>query len=262
MTETLAEWRERAPRLVAECAELWSLRLGEPYEHANLSITRRAELPGGTPAVLKVGYPHHESEHEADALGHYDGHSAVRLLAHDRERYAMLLERCEPGTPVWAVEDDDEATRSVAEVLRSMWRSPAPDHPFDVLADEAELWIEELRARPGDRALADEAVGTLRDLAATQGELVVCHQDLHGGNVLRAERGWLAIDPKPVVGEREFDTASLIRDRRATISAPIMRRRMDILVYELGLDCERTRAWAFAHAMAWDHPGVARLLRL
>ena len=48
-----------------------------------------------------------------------------------------------------------------------------------------------------------------------QGEPVVLHQDLHGGNVLRAQREpWLAIDPKPLVGEREFDTASFLRDRR------------------------------------------------
>lgn len=259
---TLQEWKERAPRLVEECAQLWSLRLGEPYEHANLSDTRPVELPDGTPAVLKVGFPHHESEHEADALTHYGGRGAVRLLAHDPARNAMLLERCDPGMQLWAVEDDEEATRSAAGVLRSLWRVPAPDHPFDLLTAEVALWTDEIRARGGDRALADAAIATMRELVPTQGELVVCHQDLHGGNVLRAQRGWLAIDPKPVAGEREFDTASLIRDRRATISVPIMQRRIDILVDELGLDRERTHAWAFAHAMAWDHPSVASLLRL
>ena len=67
---------------------------------------------------------------------------------------------------------------------------------------------------------------------------------------------WLAIDPKPLVGERAFDTAWLLRDRRASIAAdPHPRRRMlrrlDLLSAELGLDQERMRRWGIARAVAW-----------
>ena len=91
----------------------------------------------------------------------------------------------------------------------------------------------------------------LRDAGPTQRERVLMHQDFHGGNVLLSERGWLAIDPKPLVGEREFDVASLIRDRRPTTKAA-MERRLDYLVERLDLDRERTRGWAIAHALAWN----------
>ena len=56
----------------------------------------RAELSDGTPAALKVFWPHREAEQEADALERWDGDGAVRLLARDDARNAMLLERCEP----------------------------------------------------------------------------------------------------------------------------------------------------------------------
>jgi streptomycin 6-kinase len=69
--------------------------------------------------------------------------------------------------------------------------------------------------------------------------------------VLLSERGWLAIDAKPLVGEREFDVASLIRDRRPATKAA-MERRLDYLVDRLDLDRERTRGWAIAHALAWN----------
>jgi streptomycin 6-kinase len=69
--------------------------------------------------------------------------------------------------------------------------------------------------------------------------------------VLLSERGWLAIDAKPLVGEREFDVASLIRDRRPASKAR-MEHRLAYLVERLGLDPERTRGWAIAHALAWD----------
>lgn len=240
------EWRARAPGLAQEAAERWSLRLGEPYPPGAGSLTLRAELPDRTPAVLKIGWPHFEAQYEPQALAHYDGRGAVRLLAHDPELTALLLERCEPGTPLLELADEGEAFRIAAGVLRRLWRAPADGHPFDLLADLAAGWAQ----LPGLAGLP------VRELAGSQGELVVCHQDFHRGNVLRAEREpWLAIDPKPIVGEREFDTAALLRDGPGDLGA-----RLDLLSGELGLDRERMRLWGVVHAVAWDHPEVARLL--
>ena len=111
-------------------------------------------------------------------------------------------------------------------------------------------------AEPFERELADLGGALAAELAQSQGEQVVLHQDLHGGNVLRAERSpWLAIDPKPLVGEREFDLASLIRDTRDRIDERLVRRRLDLLSELLGLDRERMRCWAIVHALAWGVEG-------
>lgn len=250
-----AEWIDRLPRLLRECEERWSLRLGEPYEYGFVSLAVRAELPDGTPAVLKVGFPHRESEHEADALAHWNGRGAVRLLAYDRDRHALLLERCEPGTTLLDLGDEDESFRLAAGVLARLGRPPAPGHSFRPIAVDAARWVEllperwELLGRPYERRLLDEAVAAFVELPPTQGELVVCHQDFHRGNVLRAEREpWLAIDPKPVLAEREFDVAALVRDAD---DGDVV-RRLDFLVSELGLDRERARRWALAHTLAWE----------
>lgn len=258
------EWLERLPRLVAECAELWSLRVGEPFADANVSYVARADLPDGRRAVLKINFPEPESEHEPDALRHWDGRGAARLLASDTGRGALLVERCEPGTRLWEVADEEEANRIAADVLRRLWRPPRPGHGFRLLADEAARWVENLPAewerlgRPYDRRVLDEAVAFLREAGPSQGEAVVLHQDFHGGNVLRAARApWLAIDPKPLVGEREFDTASLVRDRRWELrkdpqAATRLRRRLDQLAADLALDRGRMRGWSIAHPLAWD----------
>ncbi len=187
----------------------------------------------------------------------------MRLLASDPEARALLVERCAPGTTLWEVADEDEANRIAAGVLRRLWRPAPSEHPFRLLADEAERWADELPARweragrPCERELLEEAVAFLRAAGQEQGEPVVVHQDFHGGNVLRAQREpWLAIDPKPLVGEREFDTASLLRDRRGELARDPnperrLRRRLDLLAAELGLDRERMRGWGIAHALAW-----------
>jgi streptomycin 6-kinase len=258
-----ADWLDRLPEIVGSCAARWSLEVGSPFEPATISYVAPARFPDGADAVLKVNFPEPESEHEPAALRLWDGRGAVRVLAADPGERALLVERCVPGTTLWEVADEDEADRIAAGVLRRLWRPAPAEHPFRLLADEAARWADELpkrwehAGRPCERSLLDEAVAFLRTAGPDQGEQVVVHQDFHGGNVLRAEREpWLAIDPKPLVGEREFDTASLLRDRRDALardpgSARRVRRRLDLLAAALDLDRERMRGWGIAHALAW-----------
>ena len=261
-----AAWLDSLPSIVASCAEEWELQVGEPFEGGNISLVVSADLPSGTPAVLKINFPEPESEHEPAALDHWDGDGAVRLLRYDESRRALLVERCLPGTTLWSIPDDREATRIAARVLARIWRPPPAEHRFRLLAAEAARWAVELPAswealgRPFARPVLDEAVAACLELGPEQGEPVVLHQDFHGGNVLRATREpWLAIDPKPLVGEREFDAASLLRDRRWLLEQsdgllPI-RARLDLLAAELDLDRERMRRWGIAHALAWGFSG-------
>jgi streptomycin 6-kinase len=253
-----AEWLDQLPQLAADCAEHWELELGPPLEGGNVSLVLQA---GDT--VLKLNFPEEESEHEADALALWNGDGAVRLLAHDPGRNALLLERCRPGTTLWELTDEREATSIAARLLLRIWRPPPPKHPYRLLATEAARWATALPeqwerlGRPFDRKLVDAATAAASDLSCSQEDLVVVHQDFHGGNVLRAQREpWLVIDPKPLVGERAFDAASLLRDRRDELArdpAPArrIRARLDQLTDELGLDRERMRGWGIAHALAW-----------
>ncbi len=253
-------WLRSLPRLVSECTERWRLTLGAPFD-GHVSFVAPATLPDGRAVVLKLSFPSEESEREADALRHWDGAGAVRLLAEDPARRALLLERCDPGTTLWEVEDEDEANAIAADVLRRLWKPAPARHEFRLLAGEAARWATALPARwerlgrPFERDLVDEAVAFLG--SPQRGTPVVLHQDFHGGNVLRATREpWLAIDPKPLVGEREFDLASLLRDRRRELlrdpdPAERVRRRLDHVTTALGVDRERARGWGVAHALAW-----------
>lgn len=238
-------WLAALPRLVAEVAEEWGLEVGNPYQPSGYtSLALRAERDG-EPCVLKVGFADQSSEHEGDALRHYGGVAAVAILAEDTSRRALLLERCEPGTTLLG-EPDDVAARTVAELLTELWSPAAEGHPFRALTDGLPRWEATITGSSRiERRLRDEAVATIRWLADSTGD-VVLHCDLHGGNVLRAtRRPWLAIDPKPVVGDRAFDLASFLRDRATPDLVP---RRFAIVTEITGLDPVRVRAWALAQS--------------
>jgi streptomycin 6-kinase len=206
----------------------------------------RAERDDGAPAVLKLGFPHREAEQEADALERWDGDGAVKLLARDDERHAMLLERCEPGSFLSTATDPIGV---LVELLPRLWRS---GDGFLSLEAETEIWAQYMRENP-DYRFRDVALGLIRELAPTQGEQVLVNQDLHGENVLAAEREpWLAIDPKPLAGEREFSVSSIVRSSELGHSKRDVLYRLDRLCSELDLDRERAKGWTIAQTVAWS----------
>lgn len=258
-TEEGRDWLARLPGIVQACARDWSLALGEPFAYASASLAMPAERGDGSSAVLKVSFPHRESEYEAAALALIDGDGAVRLFEVDEDRQAMLLERAEPGTPLKEL-DLDAALDVFVALLPRLWK-PARS-PFRTLADEAAWWAGTLTddferaGRPFERPLLEAALDAIEALAPTQGEQVLVNQDMHADNVVRARREpWLMIDPKPLAGEREFGIAATVRGRELGHGREAVLHRLDRLTDELDLDRERARAWALAQTIAWAFDG-------
>jgi streptomycin 6-kinase len=161
-----------------------------------------------------------------------------------------------PGTPLSAA-GQEEALDVFVELLPRLWK-PAGS-PFRRLAVEAAWWAGQLvctwdeAGRQFERRLVDAALEALLTLPSTQGEQVLLNQDLHGDNVLASGREpWLAIYPKPLVGEREFGVAPIVRTRELGHSQRDVLRRLDRLTGELGLDRERARGWTIGQTIAWS----------
>ena len=193
----------------------WSLRLGPPFPYAFASLALPAELPDGTPAVLKLQYPDPDSRHEADGAGAL-GRRGGGPVARPRPAAAGAAGRAVRARHAAARAAGDAALDAAADLLPRLWRPAGA--PFTPLAEEAAGWADRMPAnweragRPYERRLIDAALGLLADLVDSQGEQVLVNQDLHAGNVLRATREpWLVIDPKPLTGEREFAVVPIVR---------------------------------------------------
>lgn len=248
------KWLGRLPVVVRDTAERWSLTLAAPFDSDEVScawvaITTRRD---GTSAVLKIGMPHLEGEHEIDGLRFWDGDPTVRLLESDDELNALLLERCEPGTHLRELPETEQDV-VIARLLRRMWREPPPSTPIRPLSALVAAWSDETlrdEAKWLDRGLAAEGLQLFRELPDTANRRVVLATDLHAGNVLRAQREpWLVIDPKPFVGDPAYDaTQHLLNCRARVLARP--RETIDRFAGLLEVDAGRVRQWLFARAAA------------
>ena len=250
------DWLRELPARVSACSSRWKLSLEPPFQQSFVSIVFPARLADGSPRVLKIQYPHPESEHESEALRLWNGKGAIRLFDFDPAHHALLLERCRPGDHLSTI-GASQALEVLVGLLPRLW-VPA-GVPFRSLSDEAAGWLQELpvtwdrAGQPFERELLEGALDAIARLRPTQREQVLLHQDLHGDNVLRAEREpWLVIDPKPLIGEKAFSLAPIIRAYEFGHSSADVIHRLDTLSAALRVDRERARLWALAQTLAWS----------
>ncbi len=263
------EWAafvDRLPRLFRDVTEEWGLAVdGEPtHGYCALVVPVRQD---GTPAVLKLGFPDDESEHEALALQHWAGNGAVRLLRADPHHSAMLLER------LYAVDLTSVEVLGACELVAERYallHVPAPPQ-LRSLSSYVAQWTDQLaelpRAAPVPHRLVQQAVSLGRDLVADDASTgTMIHADLHYENVLAGDRQpWLVIDPKPVSGDPHYEPAPMLWNRwdEAVATGDLrnaVRRRFHTLVDAAYLDEDRARDWVVVrmlHNAFWeleDHP--------
>ena len=248
-------WLGRLPEILAQVQHRWRLRTLSTLEPLHYSFVAFATLEDGTDAIVKAALPGTSQSNEAEALRLFSGNGAVRLLDADLSLGALLFERLVPGTTLAEVDDDNEATRAAAGMIRRL-HLPAPAaRSFHTVAERASD-LDGLRRRfrgltgPFPVDLVERAEARFTHLLATSGPPVLLNGDLHHHNILRAERApWLAIDPKGVVGEAAYEAAAfLCNPIPALLDWPdlteILLRRILLLAELTGCDSERMLAWA------------------
>jgi len=278
-------WRERLPGLVASLEEEWDLRTGEPFTGGIGGWTAPATTADGDEVVLKVSFPHREAREEARALALWCGRGAVRLLRSDRERWALLLERCRPGTRLADAELPADEALPVAAAslvgLRSMQPTAEEAATFERVADVCAEWAIGVRQRmdelgpPFDPGLVALGASLLEELPASAGREVLVHGDFNPGNVLAAEREpWLTIDPKPMVGDPAYDpppmvlqiepeptTVAALRER-ALRFGDLVGEPVDRLLAWTVARCVEAALWSASHGAVDDGLGEMVVARL
>jgi streptomycin 6-kinase len=211
-------------------------------------------LPDGTPAMLKMS-THAEEPNGHVLLDWWDGDGAARALGHEGD--ALLMERAVPGHSLRAMSiegRDMEATAVLCAVLEKLHR-PRADPPEGLVP--LHEWFRELLAPTVTLSpLLDQCRSLAEGLLADQREQRPLHGDLHHDNVLAfGARGWLAIDPKRLQGDRAFDYTTLFTNPdlcgpgiHVAVREDLFERRVHQVSALGGLDRTRLLRWIAASA--------------
>jgi streptomycin 6-kinase len=259
-------WLSHLPTLIKMATRRWDLSEVRPVDNLSFNYVAFAKR-GKEDVILKIGVINHEFFSEMTALRIFNGDGAVQLLDADEDNCMYIMERLRPGEMLVTVEDDETRTHIACDVMTRLWRYQ-PQGSLIQLSD----WfdgLKGLRTRfgggtgPFPQHLVERVESLIPDLFANSSPPVLLHGDCHHFNILSSERGWLAIDPKGVIGPAGYEVGPLLMnpwgdflDRPDPVG--ITERRLAILSERLGFPRERLRDWGLCHAVLsawWDLAG-------
>ncbi|MEU8764514.1 aminoglycoside phosphotransferase family protein [Streptomyces sp. NPDC048659] len=265
-----AEWLGELPELTREAlagAGLAAERVMAPGGRSSLVVL----VPG---AALKLAPAAARPDLERAALAHWNGWGAVRLLG-GADGDGLLLERLHPEVSLRSL-PEAKALLEAAGTVRRLWVEPPAGHGFESVAERTGRQALAMAAHRSDEEtgpLVAAALAAREELLAGEAETLLLHGCFRQGKVLAGDRApWLAVGPEPLVGERAYDLARLVRDRvedlvAASSGASAARRRVNKLADALDLDRERLRGWTLfravesaARALDAGRPADAELL--
>ncbi|HEY3010357.1 MAG TPA: aminoglycoside phosphotransferase family protein [Micromonosporaceae bacterium] len=276
----VAAWFDELPGVLTALARRWQLEFGSPIPRGSVSAVFRCRMADGRPAVLKASPDRARLAFEAAALDACRTIHTPAVIALDGQLGALLLEAIEPGTPL-VVSSMYPAAASVAELLSSLHESGVPDPTYPTVDQRvADLFDSSARLyerRPKLTALIppdlyERGRRLATRLAQHDSPIVLLHGDLTPSNILDGgpERGLVAIDPAPCLGDAAFDAVDLTLWQAGDLET--IEARTEQLAAATDLDSERLIGWCVAFAamsalevasqQSGPHPGIDAFLKL
>lgn len=235
----------------------WSLTKSTPIADTPTSSIFRVEQNGRNFAVLKIlKAGKGDGEQRGGALMNwYGGEGAATVFdSHGNTLFMEWLDGAPLGDAVRQGRDE-EASIALATVVASLHR-PRPGAPDDLLPLREHfepLFSTNIRDWPHTaRDLFARASGVALRLFDRPSAQIPLHGDLHHDNIISSGRGWLAIDPRALLGDPAYEVANALNNpvgAEALVKDPRRIAAMsDLLAQRLGFNRKRILGWAAAHA--------------
>ena len=258
-------WLDQLPALVAALEAEWGIVVGRPFDDATEAFVAEALRDDGTPAVLKVIVPRSDdaARREITVLQLAAGEGCARLLRHDQDRNALLVERLgrslvELGQPL------ERRLEILSATAMRVWR-PAAGSGLPTGADKARWLIEsilfrwEQLGRPCSERAVDHAVACAsRRMAGHDDErAVLVHGDVHQWNALEAGGGFKLVDPDGLLAEAEYDLGVLMREDPVELLDGDPRQRACWLAARTGCSEQAIWEWGVVERVSTGLLGTA-----
>lgn len=247
--ESGAIWLDNLSEVIEKISKKWGLT--DILAFPNLSYGFVAEaMQNDKPVVLKITF--HSIIQEYTSLKHYDGHGVISVMDVDFDLNSLLLQKAVPGVslkyyPTSTILNKMAIYADVVNKIASVSLNNEGCYPH------ISKWCEDLSSIQSDiinKKLSDKALRLAEYLLKTSKNEYLCHGDLHLDNILEANSEWLAIDPKGVIAEKEFEVAAFPLltdeeiDKKVNLAKRIMVRNHS-LATQFGFTQQRLLSWIF-----------------
>lgn len=259
--DTGRKWLDDIPNKIKTYEKKWKITVLPPFT-LSYNYVAPAKLEDGTSVVLKIGFPNDkEFLSEITALILFNGEGTEKLLQEDANNAVILLERVFPGQTLDQLNNDEEEVRIACKLLKKLWRkAPKNDTLLQLNSWHNGNGFQKVREKyngttgPLPEPLLTRAETLFLQLLKTTKEPQLLHGDFHHSNILSSERnGWLAIDPKGIIGDPCYDIGIFLNNPQAKLLKRIpvketLAKRITIFSEELGIDKGRITQWGIIMA--------------
>ena len=256
-------WLDDLHNIVNKLTHDWNLEDIRSVDNMTFHYVARAlTKEGRQPVILKIGCDAKTIENEVRALSYFNGNGSVRMINHNEEYNALLLRQAIPGMSLRSLyqSQTEQVMDDYIETMHKLHQGHLTGKHHWSHIDTWLTAIDKLKFSDACLlTLIEKAVSLKTALLSSMTCEIVLHGDLHHDNILQNDDTWLAIDPKGIIGEPEFEIAAFdfmyIRELSDQPDAKmVLESRINLLAQKSGLNAERIKDWVFVRLMlmvAW-----------
>lgn len=255
-------WIANLPMIISKLEAYWELKQMTPVENMTFNYVAKAVTHANQPVVLKIGCDEKSIFDETQALTYFDGDGSIQLISYHPAYHAMLLQQAMPGYTLKSLYPSqmEYVMDSYVSTMKKLHNKPLPKiHHYCHIKDWLSA-IDNLSDQTCPSYLIKKAIILKNELLTSMTNAIFLHGDLHHDNILKNGEQWLAIDPKGVVGEAEFEIAAFdfmyINELAHKNDVKnIFAERIHLLAKKANLDPQRIKDWVFVRLIlmiAWQ----------
>jgi len=247
------EWIANLPTTINALTSHWNLHHLTPMDNMTFNYVAKAITNTNQPVVLKISCDEKSITNEIQALKYFDGNGSIQFIDYHSKYHASLLQQAIPSTTLKVLYPTqvEYVMNSYIDTMKKLHSKHLPGkHSYQHIGD----WLRAIDGltpnKPCPAHLLEKALSLKNALLASMTTQVFLHGDLHHDNILKNGDEWLAIDPKGIVGEPEFEIAAFdfmyVRELAGNLNAKdIIESRVNLLAQKSGLDAKRIKDWVF-----------------
>ncbi|PGL72320.1 aminoglycoside phosphotransferase family protein [Bacillus sp. AFS055030] len=249
------KWLRNFNDLCNRCEIRWNMKILSPFE-LSYNFVAPILIDGEKKAVIKLAVPNEEFTSEVEALREFKDKDFVKVIDADLNEGILILEQLVPGVTLATIENEQEAMKIAVKVMKNLWKVAPKSTKIPYILSREKSFSRIVEKFPNGlgpitKEILLDAFSIFKEMNRTQSTKYLLHGDLHHYNVLNArENLWKVIDPKGLIGEREYDIIQFLLNKlEGKDILTTLENRIELLVKELHLNKERVLLWGYSHAV-------------